>query len=287
MLIVAGTLTTKMAGPLIRLWEQMPEPKWCVAMGDCTCSGGRYKRSYSTIEGIDRVMPVDVYVPGCPPRPEGLIYGMMRLQQLVKDAPRASGTSGPSGPPCRRTSSRWTASSARRLEARFGERLTGPVRQRHDQTEIRVAPGGPDRGPARRSTTTRSSTSCSSPTSRAWTPAATCRSSTTCGRRRRRDWLRVIADGMPRDDPRVPSLTGLWPGAEWMEREAYDMFGIIFEGNRDLRRIYMPPDYTSFPLRKDFYLPTTRPARRVAASGTWSRRHAPAAGDASRSSGAR
>ena len=82
---VAGTLTTKMAGPLIRLWEQMPEPKWCVAMGDCTCSGGRYKRSYSTIEGIDRVMPVDVYVPGCPPRPEGLIYGMMKLQQLVKD----------------------------------------------------------------------------------------------------------------------------------------------------------------------------------------------------------
>jgi NADH-quinone oxidoreductase subunit B len=84
-LIVAGTLTTKMAGPLVRLWEQMPEPKWCVAMGDCTCSGGRYKRSYSTIEGIDRVMPVDVYVPGCPPRPEGLIYGMMKLQQLVKE----------------------------------------------------------------------------------------------------------------------------------------------------------------------------------------------------------
>jgi len=84
-LIVAGTLTTKMAGPLIRLWEQMPEPKWCLAMGDCTCSGGRYKRSYSTIQGIDRVMPVDVYVPGCPPRPEGLIYGMLKLQQLIMD----------------------------------------------------------------------------------------------------------------------------------------------------------------------------------------------------------
>lgn len=84
-LIVAGTLTTKMAGPLVRLWEQMPEPKWCVAMGDCTCSGGRYKRSYSTVEGIDRVLPVDVYVPGCPPRPEGLIFGMMKLGQLVKE----------------------------------------------------------------------------------------------------------------------------------------------------------------------------------------------------------
>jgi NADH-quinone oxidoreductase subunit B len=84
-LIVAGTLTTKMAGPLIRLWEQMPEPKWCVALGDCTVSGGRYKRSYSVVQGIDRVMPVDVYIPGCPPRPEGLIYGMMQLGQMVKD----------------------------------------------------------------------------------------------------------------------------------------------------------------------------------------------------------
>jgi NADH-quinone oxidoreductase subunit B len=84
-LIVAGTLTTKMAGPLIRLWEQMPEPKWCIALGDCTCSGGRYKRSYSTIQGIDRLMPVDVYVPGCPPRPEALLYAFLNLQQLIKD----------------------------------------------------------------------------------------------------------------------------------------------------------------------------------------------------------
>jgi NADH-quinone oxidoreductase subunit C len=68
------------------------------------------------------------------------------------------------------------------------------------------------------------------------------------------DWLRVIAEGLERDTPRVASVTFLWTGAEWAEREAYDMFGIIFEGNRDLRRIYMPPDYTSFPLRKDFLL---------------------------------
>lgn len=68
------------------------------------------------------------------------------------------------------------------------------------------------------------------------------------------DWLRVIADGLSREDPRVPSITFLWIGAEWAEREAYDMFGIIFEGNRDLRRIYMPPDYLGYPLRKDFAL---------------------------------
>jgi len=69
------------------------------------------------------------------------------------------------------------------------------------------------------------------------------------------DWLRVIVAGLDREDPRVPSVTFLWKGAEWGEREAYDMFGIIFEGNRDLRRIYMPADYVSFPLRKDFLLP--------------------------------
>ena len=69
------------------------------------------------------------------------------------------------------------------------------------------------------------------------------------------DWLRVVAAGLSREDPRVPSVTFIWKGAEWAEREAYDMFGIIFEGNRDLRRIYMPADYTSFPLRKDFLLP--------------------------------
>ena len=79
----ADVLTTKMAGPLVRLWEQMPEPKWCVAMGTCTTSGGRFKRSYSVVQGVDRVMPVDVYVPGCPPRPEGLIYGLLKLRELV------------------------------------------------------------------------------------------------------------------------------------------------------------------------------------------------------------
>ena len=90
----------------------MPEPKWCVAMGDCTCSGGRYKRSYSTVQGIDRIMPVDVYVPGCPPRPEGLIYGMMKLQQLVKDRrghwPERADRPDRAGRDCRR----WTAPSA-------------------------------------------------------------------------------------------------------------------------------------------------------------------------------
>ena len=68
------------------------------------------------------------------------------------------------------------------------------------------------------------------------------------------DWLRVVADGLSRDDPRVPSITFLWPGAEWMEREAYDMFGIIFVGHPDLRRILTWNGFGSYPLRKDYPL---------------------------------
>jgi NADH-quinone oxidoreductase subunit C len=140
-----------------------------------------------------------------------------------------------------------------RLEARLADRLTGPIRQRHDTTEIRIRPAdlvevmrllhddpalefvvladlaGVDTG-------------------------ATMQVVYHLWSAKTPDWLRIIAEDMPRENPRIPTLTGLWPGAEWMERETYDMFGIVFEGNRDLRRIYMPPDYASFPLRKDFYL---------------------------------
>jgi NADH-quinone oxidoreductase subunit C len=141
-----------------------------------------------------------------------------------------------------------------RLEAQLGSVIRGPIRQRADQTEIRVAPAdlplvlqtvhdaidmrfeiladlaGVDTGDSMQ---------------------VVCH----LWGERSQDWLRIIVEGLSRDDPRCPSATFLWPGAEWLEREAYDMFGIVFEGNRDLRRIFMPPEYASFPLRKDFYLP--------------------------------
>jgi NADH-quinone oxidoreductase subunit C len=141
-----------------------------------------------------------------------------------------------------------------RLKARFGDIATGPIRQRHDETEMRIAArdvqdvmralhdeaefrfelladlAGVDTGEHMQVVY------------HLWGETTP-------------DWLRIVADGLSREEPRAPSITFLWKGAEWMEREAYDMFGIVFEGNRDLRRIFMPPDYTSFPLRKDFLLP--------------------------------
>ncbi|EGJ72592.1 NAD(P)H-quinone oxidoreductase subunit K [Bacteroides coprosuis DSM 18011] len=83
-IMVAGTITDKMAPVLKRLYDQMADPKYVIACGACTITGGPFKNSYHVVKGIDKILPVDVFIPGCPPRPEAMIYGLMQLQRKVK-----------------------------------------------------------------------------------------------------------------------------------------------------------------------------------------------------------
>ena len=84
-MIVSGTVTAKMAERIKRIYAQMPNPKWVIAMGSCAIAGDFYRNVYSVVPGVDRVIPVDVYVPGCPPTPEGLIEGIRKLQQKIME----------------------------------------------------------------------------------------------------------------------------------------------------------------------------------------------------------
>src|SRR5947208_783650 len=168
LMIVAGRVSQKMAPVLRQVYDQMVEPKWVISMGVCASSGGMFN-NYAIVQGVDQVVPVDVYTPGCPPGPETLMHSILTLH----------------------------------------ERITVGVTPQRFEVVVSLL----DMQEGKR--------------------------------------VRVRAQ-VPEREPTLPTLFELFPGTEAMEREVYDMFGIVFEGHPDLTRILMPDDWEGHPLRKDY-----------------------------------
>jgi NADH-quinone oxidoreductase subunit B/C/D len=306
LMIISGTPFKKMGASILRLYEQMPNPKWVIAMGSCANSGGMYD-VYSVMQGVNQILPVDIYIPGCPPRPEAFIHGLMELQKKIaaEEQPArkvlgmqggSEGTGGlplvdgaskdrdPRGPGYGNSSIRGTAQQPpdfqnsrsfsgwrppqvkqlfpdnseqlyRELQERFAGRIT--IDPLAADTPILIAPP-----PLVTELLYFLKHESAQKYRRLEDPTA-------IDERHRRTspehqftlvyqllnfempgYLRVKVP-LTGEYPEVPSITNIWPSANWYEREVYDMFGIRFSGHPDLRRILMPEGWPGHPLRKE------------------------------------
>jgi NADH-quinone oxidoreductase subunit B/C/D len=309
-MVVAGTITVKMAPRVKKLWDQMPEPKWCIAMGSCAISGDFYRNLYSVVPGIDTFLPVDVYVPGCPPNPEALMHGFLRLQEKIRKQRKGETVV----PEVDSELLRVTRPSLPRLvdSARTPELDRAQVESADIATEVEATPpvratlgderpvvtaeppsigggdlaavlaelgiaaageGGPPLVPAARllelaaRLKARGYRQYVSVVATHWVPGTGRKGKApdepehyevtyllrTVGTGSRTvTWSVRLAPGEP-----VPSLYRLFAGADWQEREQFDLVGVVFADHPDLRRLMMPENYDRFPLRRD--LPANLP----------------------------
>lgn len=335
LIIIAGTITEKMAPALKTLWEQIPGPKYAIAMGACTISGGPfYYDNYYVVRGADRIIPVDVFIPGCPPRPEALFHGILTLQQKI----RQENSRNPWKEGEVRTTpdtDRWSEAAAAWAElerikdaemaadrARFKEEnpdyksdyksvriVKDPMPEvprvipptpglQHQQILELVQQQYPQISLFRIPELTEEAVQAipaDSPldfvvpktdwvsfgmllkehpqlqmdylldiTAVDWVDhfdVVAHLQSLSLGHQIFMRCSLEKSQSVPEDQKatrplaKIPSLSALWPAADWKEREVYDFFGITFTGHPDLRRIFLTEDFEGFPLRKDFKHP--------------------------------
>ncbi len=288
-MVVAGTITVKMAPRVLRLWEQMPEPKWCIAMGSCAISGDFYRELRPTIPGIDTFLPVDIYVPGCPPNPESLMQGLLRLQEKIRAEREGKATPverrpellastlpsiGRVGDPGREATTRAQLEAAAHIEPMPEPPLDvmapGPVTTRHgciaiDVTRFEGEPTkeGPLLVPVQEHVPTAMALQARGYAQLAYLVAAHYPKKDEPGadgaeafelvvgvrRPGRGGGLAQWRVRVPTQEP-VPSLYEVYAGADWQEREQFDLVGVRFAGHPDLRRLLLPDDWPDHPLKK-------------------------------------
>ncbi len=306
-MFIAGTVFKKITPAIYRLYEQMAEPRWVVSMGSCSNSGGMFD-VYSVVQGINQILPVDVYIPGCPPRPEEVLRALVMLQEKISAKERPlrptlhikGGTQGTTkpvlvdgisksrdgrGPGCEGSAMRgtevhpphlwgsraplmWTPPQPKRdfpegiaaligpLKAEFGDAII------EDPTakDIYTIKAHPDKLPEVLSflkhkapvrfqrledlTAVDESVRRDRATYKDFTLVHTLFSFDARG------YIRIKSE-LEGEYPSVPTATGVWPSANFYEREVYDMFGIKFKGHPELRRLIMPEDWVGHPLRKN------------------------------------
>jgi NADH-quinone oxidoreductase B subunit/NADH/F420H2 dehydrogenase subunit C len=319
LIVLAGTIVEKMGKRLITLYEQMPGPKYVIAMGSCAISGGPfYYDSYSVIKGGDRLIPVDVYIPGCPPRPEALLYGIMQLQKKIRTEGRRNPwqigaiNTAPFVDTFTEAKEAWHATEKQKRASRAASEVQAgsgkaappkPVRVMKQTFEEIVPralfiPGLAEAQILARVQAVFPEVRCADAVDEEGSKPSADQTimELMVAQDRYIDLVRFLKSDreldmdlllqisaidwqdrfdvvvhllstvhghkiflrcpVERDNPVLESLTSLYQGAEWHEREVYDLFGIEFANHPDLRRLFLEDDFRGHPLRKDFEDPT-------------------------------
>jgi NADH-quinone oxidoreductase B subunit len=234
LMIVAGTVTVKMAERIKTLYDQMAGPKWVIAAGSCAISGDHYRHIYSVVPGVDWVIPVDVYVPGCPPTPEAFIDGILELQKII-----AKGETSPT----------FNSSPPTQDKTLSPLEVTKPIKKSKNVIESKFinkkeildfSQKLKDDG----FTYLKFITATDFDSNIVLTYLLG-------NNTENKDIEFNIELG---EDLTIDSLSDIYSGADWQEREVFDLFGISFNGHPNLKRIMMPDEWIGHPLRKEYVM---------------------------------